>query len=86
MLYELLAHLVLSDVIRWLAVHSEFDLDTCGSVLDWLEREYVRGSEDVRDLIGVSGIEMVPNPGQVGAVLRDRLGLHLRDLDPWRDQ
>ena len=45
---DLLPHLVLSDVVRWLVEHVESDSDTCRSILDWLEREYERGPEDVR--------------------------------------
>lgn len=80
---ELLPHLVLADVVRWLAEHVESDSDTCRSVLDWLEREYERGPEDVRGLITVSGVEMIPDPGQPGSSLRGWLGPALRGVDPW---
>jgi hypothetical protein len=50
-----------------------------------LEEEFGRGPEDVRGLITVSGVEMIPDPGQSGAELRDLLGLALRKVDPWCD-
>ena len=37
-------------------------------------------------MIAVSGIEMIPNPGEPGSELRDLLGPNLRALDPWRDE
>lgn len=80
---EVLPHLVLADVIRWLVDHRLSHPDTCSSVLAWLEREYVDGAEDVRGLITVSGVVMIPDPGQPGAELRDLLGPALRDVDPW---
>jgi len=45
---ELLPHLVLADMVRWLAEHVQSESDTCCSILDWLEREYERGPEEVR--------------------------------------
>lgn len=80
---ELLPHLVLADVMRWLAEYLGSEPETCRSILDWLEREYERGLEDVRGLITVSGVEMIPDPGQPGSALRDWLGPALRRLDPW---
>ena len=80
---ELLPHLVLADVVRWMAEHAESESDTCRSILAWLEREFERGPEDVRGLITVSGVEMIPDPGQPGASLREWLGPLLREVDPW---
>lgn len=80
---ELLPHLVLADVVRWLAEHVESESDTCRSILDWLELEYESGPEDVRGLITVSGVEMIPDPGQPGSLLRVWLGPALRRIDPW---
>jgi hypothetical protein len=80
---ELLPHLVLADIMRWLATHVDTDRETCRSVLARLEKEYVGGAEDVRGLITVSGVEMIPDPGQPGAALRDLLGPTLKGIDPW---
>ncbi|WP_062294208.1 DUF7674 family protein [Demequina phytophila] len=80
---ELLPHLVLADVVRWLAEHVESERDICRSILDWLEREYESGPEDVRGLIAVSGVEMIPDPNQPGSLLREWLGPALRRVDPW---
>ncbi|GAB2698959.1 hypothetical protein GCM10027194_35870 [Thalassiella azotivora] len=43
----------------------------------------VRGSEDLRGMITVSGVEMIPDPGQPGSALRPLLGPTLTELDPW---
>ena len=80
---ELLPHLVLADILRWLAARADSDVDTCRSILDWLERAYERGPEDVQGLITVSGVEMIPDPGHPGSALRDLLGPTLRRVDPW---
>lgn len=82
---ELLPHLFLADVVRWLAARVDSEPDVCRSIMDWLEREYVRGAEDVQGLITVSGVEMIPDPGQPGSALRDLLGRVLRRVDPWSD-
>lgn len=82
---EVLPHLVMADVIRWLVDHRQSHPGICQSVLSWLEREYVDGAEDVRGLITVSGVVMIPDPGQPGAELRDLLGPALRGVDPWLD-
>ena len=52
------------------------------SVLNWPEGAYERGDDDVRDVIAISGVEMIPDPGTDGAELR-RLGPHLSSVDPW---
>lgn len=80
---ELLPHLVLADVVRWLADHEESSSATCRSILEWLEREYASAPTDVRDLIAVSGVEMIPDPGRPGSSLRNWLGPALRETDPW---
>ncbi|MGL5867424.1 MAG: DUF7674 family protein [Dermatophilaceae bacterium] len=80
---EVLSHLVMSDVVRWLVAHLDQDPDLCRSIVDWLEREFERGPEDVRDLIALSGVEMIPDPGHPGSDLRDLLGPALRSVDPW---
>lgn len=80
---EVLPHLLLTDVVRWLAAHVETDLDSCRSIWAWVEHAYDRGPDDVRELIAVSGVEMFPSPGQPGAALRELLGPALRRYDPW---
>jgi hypothetical protein len=80
---EVLPHLVMADVIRWLVEHRSTHEDECRRVLDWLEHEFSRGPEEVRDMIAVSGVEMLPDPGEPGAELRALLGPRLRQVDPW---
>ncbi|RSM72890.1 hypothetical protein DL991_32300 [Amycolatopsis sp. WAC 01375] len=80
---EVLPHLVMADVVRWLVEHRTSDPEVCSSVVGWLEEEFGRGPEEVRGLITVSGVEMIPDPGHPGAELRDLLGPVLREADPW---
>ena len=80
---EVLPHLVMADIVRWLVDHRVTHPGACRSIVDWLEREYARGPEEVRGLIIVSGVEMIPDPGHPGAELRDLLGPELKRVDPW---
>jgi len=75
--------IVLDDAVRWLVTHRTSHPDVCRSVFAWLEEELADASEAVRGLITVSGIVMIPDPGQPGAELRDLLGPRLREVDPW---
>jgi hypothetical protein len=79
---EVLPHLVLADIIRWLVAHRASDPEVCRSILAWLEREFERGPDDVRGLIAVRGVELIPDPGHEGSELRDLLGPVLRQVDP----
>lgn len=81
---EMLPHLVMADVVRWLVAHRDSDAAVCASVLAWMETGFSEGPEDVRGLIAVSGVELIPDPGEPGSELRDMLGPALRGVDPWR--
>lgn len=81
---EVLPHLVMADVVRWLVRNEEAGRDDCRAVLAWMERRFLTGSEEVRGLIAVSGVGMLPDPGNPGAGLRDLLGPSLREVDPWQ--
>jgi len=80
---EMLPHLVMADIVRWLVDHRREDPGLCSSVIAWMEARFSEGPEDVRDLIAVSGVEMIPDPGQPGAELRNLLGPKLRSVDSW---
>lgn len=80
---QVLPHLVLAEIIRWLVARRASHPADCRSILDWLRVEYGRGPDDVRDLIAVSGVQIIPDPGQPGSELRDLLGQELRQVDPW---
>ena len=80
---EVLPHLIMADIVRWLVDHRENESVVCQSILEWLEREFTRGPEEVRGLITASGVEMIPDPGQAGSELRDLLGPELKRVDPW---
>ena len=80
---ELLPHLVMGDVVRWMVAHSESDLESCVGLLNFMEYQVVNGADDVQELIVVSGVENIPDPGDAGADLRKYLGPVLRSYDPW---
>ncbi len=80
---EMLPHLAMSDFVRWLVDQYSLDPAICESAWAWLERAFDEGSEDVKDLIGVSAVEMIPNPGDPGSGMRDMLGPSLREMDDW---
>lgn len=81
---EVLPHLLMADIIRWLVAQRTIDPMGVRSIIDWLESAYSRGDDEIRDLIAVSGVEMIPDPGEPGAELRALLGPHLSAVDPWR--
>ena len=80
---EVLPHLVMSDVVRWLVARRN-DRTTCQEVWNWLENAYQQGDDDEKDLVAVSAVEMIPNPGEPGSEFRGLLGPALREVDPWR--
>lgn len=80
---EILPHLVMSDIVRWMAAHVETRTEVCASILNRLDREFDRGPEEIRELIAVSAVEMIPDPGRPGSELREWLGAELRAVDPW---
>lgn len=80
---QVVPHLVMADVLRWLVTHRLEQPELIRSVLEWLEKAYVEGDDAIRDVIAVSGVEMIPDPGQPGSDLRLLLGPHLTAVDPW---
>lgn len=82
---EVLAHLILSDIMRWAGRHFVDQRGTCVEILDWMGGQYPDAPGLVKDLIAVSGIEMLPDPHEPGGLeLREMLPDVLRELDPWR--
>ncbi|NPC40992.1 hypothetical protein [Nocardioides sp. zg-1230] len=88
---ELLAYVLMADVARWLTAHCSSSPQRVQEILSWLETEYVGGNFDVRNLIDVGIVEMLPAmPGgapilaMLGPVLRARAevaGLLLDEAD-----
>jgi hypothetical protein len=81
---QVLPHLVMADIIRWLVGHYASQPQVSHDVLAWLEKAFIRGPDEVQGLIAVSGVEVIPDPGKPGAELRELLGPRLREVDPWR--
>jgi hypothetical protein len=57
---ELLPYLLMGDVAQWLHEHTVTEPHRVSQVLRWLEDEFVRGDFDVRNLIDVGIVEMLP--------------------------
>jgi hypothetical protein len=47
------------------------------AIMDYLEERFVKGGEEVKELISVSFLELLPSKGEPGSGLRDLLGLEL---------
>lgn len=77
---EVLAHIFLADVVRYLVHASENRHPTDGvvaAILEFLENRFRHGNEEVKELISVSFVEMLPRPDERGAELRAQLGTEL---------
>jgi hypothetical protein len=79
---EMLPHLVMADVVRWLVARHPLEPTLCASVLGWMEARFAEDPDDVRGLIAVSGVQMIPDPGEPGSELRELLGTALQEVDP----
>ena len=77
-----LPHLLMSDIVRWLVEHVTDDPDTCCRVMDWMERQLAEGTDAVQNVAAVSGVEMLPYPGEPGDGLRNLMGPNCRSNDP----
>jgi hypothetical protein len=78
----LLPHLLLADVTRWLVVRQSEPGRTdpvVASVLEFLEKYFVSGGEQMSELIAVSVLETMPLRGEEGAQIREFLGPAMRD-------
>lgn len=80
---QVLPHLLMGDVMRWLVAHWVSDPRVCRSVLAWLDEAYESGNDELRGLVVLSGVENIPDPGQPGSEIRDALSERLRAWDPW---
>lgn len=80
---EVLPHLVMSDVIRWLVAHRKTDQALVEEIFSWISRAYTDGDDQIQNVIALSGVEMIPDPGQPGSELRNLLSPELSKLDPW---
>lgn len=80
---NVLPHLAMAESIRWLVTHRESSPHACRSVLHWPASAFERGPDDVRGVIAVSGVPMIPDSGRPGSELRDLLSPVLRRADPW---
>lgn len=80
---ELLPHVFLGDVTRWVAARALPPRDPeVEQLLAFIEARFAQGGEHEREMISVSFLENLPRPGEPGAELRNQLGPNLlRQLD-----
>jgi hypothetical protein len=75
---ELLPHLLLADIKRHLVAAYEAERGIpngqVGPILDYLEEEFRTGDEEMKELIAVSFLELLPDPDEPGGGIRDLLG------------
>lgn len=75
---ELLPHLLIADITRWLVkrVDGANQTNVIEEILGELERAYAAGDDDdkVSELIAVSCLENFPRPGERGAAIRGMVG------------
>ncbi len=77
---ELLPYVFLADVERYVldAYRAETQPGApVRAILDYLEESFVKGGEEVKELISVSFLELLPSKGEPGSGLRDLLGPEL---------
>lgn len=74
---HVLNYLFLADVARWMAQAVRDPTLRPGDVtqlLDFLESSFSEGSFEVRNLISIGFVQMLPSTGEPGAELRNMLG------------
>jgi hypothetical protein len=74
---ELLPYLLMGDVAQWLHAHSGSDAGRVSELLAWLDLQFTNGDFDIRNLIDVGIVEMLPALPE-GATVLDLLGPELR--------
>ena len=77
---EILPHVLMGDVVRWVEASLMSHRDEVLTLLEWLENAYVAGDRDVRNVISVSFLEMLPEPGEPSAGVRTMLGPVLAEV------
>jgi len=80
---DVLPNLIFSDIVRWMAVNTQSRGDICMGILGWMEEQVLHGSDAVSTMVVVSGVEMIPDPGEPGDELRHWMGAALCRHDPW---
>lgn len=58
---ELLSYLLMGDVVRWACRQSSSDPDRVSTLVGWLEQRFEDGDGEVKDLVGVGFVEMLPH-------------------------
>lgn len=74
---ELLPYLLMGNIAQWLHEHSTTHAARVAEILAWLEGQFTIGDFDVRNLIDVGIVEMLPAVPE-GAPVLDLLGPELR--------
>lgn len=61
---EILPHILISGVVRWMVVNRAMKPAVCRSIMGWMEREIVAGPPYTRNMIDVSAMEAMPSPAE----------------------
>lgn len=79
---ETLSHVFFGDLTRYVVAllgrNDPASIRAAQNLLDFLDTAYTTGSENEQELIHVSFLENLPEPGEPGANIRDMLGPALR--------
>jgi hypothetical protein len=78
---EILPHVFFGDVTRYVLSLLSDSLPQrreLRDILDYLERAYASGDEQLQELIAVSFLENFPFPDEPGAEIRGMIGPHLK--------
>jgi hypothetical protein len=76
----MMPHLLMGEVILWMTEHRS-QKALCRSIWAWLERAFVEGSDEERNVIALSAVEYIPPKGQPGSEWRKMLGRSLASYD-----
>jgi hypothetical protein len=78
---ELLPHVFLADVTRWVTERYKADPSDPGlnAALGYIDEYFAAGSPDDRELVGVSFLENLPRADEPGSEIRGALGPALRE-------
>lgn len=76
---ELLPYLLMADIERWSEAEVTRDTERISELIAWFENEFTTGDQEVKDLIGVGFVEMLPHTPDGDPIL-NLLGPELRQV------
>ncbi|QBX56091.1 hypothetical protein EXE58_11860 [Nocardioides seonyuensis] len=76
---ELLPYLLMADIERWSETQVTGNAHRISELMTWFENAFSAGGEEIKDLIGVGFVEMLPHTPEGDPILR-LLGPELREV------